>query len=132
MANVRLALIGDGMYEIDDARRALAVLESFDRRIEEMLSAKPSGTGTAQLIATTTQLLADIRKAKASAARRRTLGGTSRADDLFATAVSSAATAFKIKVDTDPSKPVWARELREVQSEFIDFVKRIRNEFPGA
>lgn len=120
------------MAELDEVHSVIAALQGFHDRIEDMLSPRPSSAGTAQLIAATTQLKADIKEAKASSQRRGRKGQNSRADDQFETAVSRAVAAFRMRVDTDPSRLLWRSQLRDVQSEFIDFMKRLRSEFPGA
>lgn len=120
------------MDELDDVRRVIAALQALSDRIEDMLSPRPASAGTAQLIAATTQLKADIKEAKASAERRRRQGRNSRADDQFETAVSRAVAEFRMRSDTDPSKTLWRSQLRDVQAEFIDFIKRLRSEFPEA
>jgi hypothetical protein len=118
------------MDELDAVRRVIVALQTFHDRIEDMLSPRPSSAGTAQLIAATTQLKADIREAKAGAERRRRKGRNSRADDQFEAAVSRASAEFRMRVDTDPSRPMWRSQLRDVQAEFSDFMKRLRSEFP--
>jgi hypothetical protein len=104
------------------------VLQALSDRIEDMLAPRPAGASTAQLIAATTQLKADIKEAKAGAEQRKRRGRNSRADDQFESAVAE----FRMRVDTDPLESVWRGQLREVQSEFIDFMKRLQKEFPDA
>jgi hypothetical protein len=118
------------MSDAEDVRRVIAELQAFDARIEDMLSRRPARSGTEQLIAATTMLKSDIRTAKADAERRRRQGRNTRADDQFESAVSRASAEFCMRVDTAPSKTMWYSQLRAVQSEFIDFVKRLRKEFP--
>jgi hypothetical protein len=55
------------MDELEDVRRVIAVLQALSDRIEDMLAPRPAGANTAQLIAATTQLKADIKEAKAGA-----------------------------------------------------------------
>jgi hypothetical protein len=97
-----------------------------------MLAPRHASAGTAQLIAATTQLKADIKEAKAGAERRRRQGRNSHADDQFESAVSRAVAEFRTRVDTDPSRYIWRAQFRDVQSEFIDFTKCFRSEFPWA
>jgi hypothetical protein len=123
---------GDRMDELEDVRRVIAVLQALSDRIEDMLTPRPASARTAQLIAWTTQLKADIKEAKAGAERRRRQGRNSRADDQFESAVSRAVAEFRMRVDTDPSRALWSAQLRDVQAEFVDFMKRLRSEFPGA
>lgn len=120
------------MDELEDVRRVIAALQAFRDRIENMLAPRPASAGTAQLIAATTQLKADIKGAKAGVERRRRQGQNSRADDQFESAASRAVAEFRMRVDTEPSKPVWHSQLRDVQAEFVDFMKRLRSEFPRA
>jgi hypothetical protein len=120
------------MDELDDVRRVIAALQALSDRIEDMLSPRPASAGTAQLIAATTQLKADIKEAKAGAERRRRQGRNSRADDQFESAVSRAIAEFRMRVDTDPARYIWRAQLRDVQAEFVDFMKRLRSEFPRA
>jgi hypothetical protein len=119
------------MDELEDVRRVIAVLQALSDRIEDMLTPRPASARTAQLIAWTTQLKADIKEAKAGAERRRRQGRNSRADDQFES-VSRAVAEFRMRVDTDPSRALWSAQLRDVQAEFVDFMKRLRSEFPGA
>lgn len=120
------------MHELDEVRRVVKDLQTFNDRIEDMLSPRPSSAGTAQLIHATTQLKVDIKEAKAGAERRRKQGKNSRADDQFETACSRAVAEFRMRTDTDPSSHVWRTQLRDVQSEFLDFSNRLLKEFPDA
>lgn len=120
------------MNEAEEVRSVLIKMQAFSDRIEDMLSPRPSGTGTTQLIAAATKLKADLQDAKAGAERRRRQSHNSRADDQFETALSRAVSEFRMRADTDPSKALWSGQLRDVQSEFIDFMRRLRSEFPDA
>lgn len=120
------------MDQLEAVRRVIAALLAFDARIEDMLSLRPTSASTDQLIAATTLLKSDIREAKADAERRRRKGRNSRADDQFESAVSRASAEFRMRIDTAPSKTMWYSQLRAVQSEFIDYAKRLRKEFPEA
>ena len=120
------------MTDVEDVRRVITALQAFDARIEDMLSSRPTSAGTEQLIAATTLLKSDIREAKADAERRKRRGRNTRADDQFESAISRASAEFRMRVDTAPSKTMWYSQLRAVQSEFIDFAKRLRKEFPEA
>lgn len=120
------------MDELGEVRRVIAALQLFAERIEEMRSPRPASAGTVQLIAAATQLEADIKEAKAGEERRRRQVQNSRADDQFEAAISRAVAAFRMRVDTDPSKVFWSSQLRDVQSEFMDFMNRLWIEFPEA
>lgn len=120
------------MDELEEARRAIEELQRFDDRIENMLSDRPNSAGTAQLIAATAQLKSDIKAANSESSRGGMKKETSRGEQQFATAMSRAVAAFRMRADTNPSRPVWQRELRDVQGELRDFAKRLRTEFPQA
>ena len=120
------------MDQLEDVRRVIAALQTFDTRIEDMLSPRPTSAGTEQLIAATTLLKSDIREAKGDAERRKRQGRNTRADDQFEYAVSRASAEFRMRVDTAPSRTMWYSQLRAVQSYFIDYAKRLQKEFPEA
>lgn len=116
----------------NEAREAIASLQLLADRITEMLSDRPASAGTMQLIAATTLLKQEIKETNKYWSKGSIQKSANRVEYIFSSALSKASIAFRMHCDTDPSKAVWRRELREIEEIILYHIDQIRKEYPEA
>lgn len=115
---------------MEEAKWAHSILKEYRDRIDLMLSSRPASVGTIQLIAATTELKNDIKAANSSGrinGRKIPIDGPAR---FLRSALRCAASEFRMRADTNPSRAIWSGTLRELRECFADYIERIRKEYP--